>query len=51
MMIELEQSFYNRTGRQNDKSDRGHETPTDLFIQPKCVSLEIMWFPDLCEKL
>ena len=26
MMIELEQSLYNGTGRQNDKSDRGHET-------------------------
>ena len=25
-MIELEQSFQNRTGRQNDKSARGHET-------------------------
>ena len=26
MMIELEPSFWNRTGRQNDKSARGHET-------------------------
>ena len=26
MMIELEPSFWNGTGRQNDKSARGHET-------------------------
>ena len=26
MMIELEPSFWNRTGRRNDKSARGHET-------------------------
>ena len=25
-MIELEPSFWNRTGRRNDKSARGHET-------------------------
>ena len=26
MMIEVEQSFYNKTGRRNNKSGRGHET-------------------------
>ena len=26
MMIELEPSFWNRTGKRNDKSARGHET-------------------------
>ena len=31
MMIELEQSFYNGTGRRNDKSGRGHETAHDAI--------------------
>ena len=31
MMIELEPSFRNRTGRQNDKSARGHETAPSCF--------------------
>ena len=30
MMIELEQSFYNRAGRRNDKSARGHEMALGL---------------------
>ena len=30
MMIDLEQSLWNRTGRRNDKSARGHETAQGL---------------------
>ena len=39
MMIELESSFWNRTGKQNDKSARGHETaPDQSFLFVKEVS-------------
>jgi hypothetical protein len=31
MVIELEPSFLNRTGRRNDKSARGHETAQYQF--------------------
>ena len=30
MMIELEPSFWNRTGKRNDKSAKGHETAHSL---------------------
>ena len=34
MMIELEPSFWNRTGRRNDKSARGHEMALGLTYLP-----------------
>ena len=47
MMIELEPSFWNRTGRQNDKSARGHETtqrlPMDITAT-ECKLMEVKKF-------
>ena len=40
-MIELEPSFWNRTGRRNDKSARGHETALRLYNGEKKMSKEI----------
>ena len=42
MMIELEPSFQNRTGRRNHKSARGHETALSLFqLLPVIISFRI----------
>ena len=43
MMIELEPSFYNRTGRRNDKLARGHETAHRVLQtnQMKVILLQV----------
>ena len=50
MMIELEPSFWNRSGRRNDQSARGHETdPTMVLslLRFSEMTTELMTFNNL----